>query len=281
MRNYFIIQQKFCEIKDKIGLYQNFSEFQECLGCKSKTHLIFECPLIHYIPIKSFIIARENFIHFQKRDSNFFRKKKKAQIKIQHQLIKSSADYFFGFDDTESEFPSFIHSDANYFEEDFIKDKTTEIYDEKNDIISNPNLDMIEINRFENEKETIENNPRNRRKSILKNDAKSPLLHINTKKRRITINEPPSLAQMKNSIPFKGDTTSLTMNKVSNFFLHDFEEGFNFNNYFQHNNKNLIVSKIKPKLKHYYSSIKEKYHKSRYKTESKFINLNFIKLIFF
>lgn len=48
--------------RDKLLLYNDASFLnEECIACKSYSHPLEKCPLIHYIPEKEFIINRHNF----------------------------------------------------------------------------------------------------------------------------------------------------------------------------------------------------------------------------
>ena len=49
-------------IKEKIILYNDYSCINEnCSGCKQFTHLIQDCPRLHFVPNKEKIIKKFNF----------------------------------------------------------------------------------------------------------------------------------------------------------------------------------------------------------------------------
>ena len=48
-------------MKDKIRILKDFSAFDyKCHFCHKQTHLFFECPKIHYIPDRDFLIKKMN-----------------------------------------------------------------------------------------------------------------------------------------------------------------------------------------------------------------------------
>ncbi|EAS01104.2 cyclic nucleotide-binding domain protein (macronuclear) [Tetrahymena thermophila SB210] len=77
--------EKFCMIKDSILQYNDTSIIKSgCYACKSSTHLISECPYIHFLPNKDNIILQENKI-VQNR-SPFERRKKCSYIDLSELL---------------------------------------------------------------------------------------------------------------------------------------------------------------------------------------------------
>ena len=75
--------ERFCEIRDK-ALFQannNVDEAFYCYSCIQKGHFFEECPLLRYIPNKSFIIQRLNFTKPQKRGSFLRKNCKKNTLK--------------------------------------------------------------------------------------------------------------------------------------------------------------------------------------------------------
>ena len=209
------------------------------------------------MPIKSFIICRKNFTTMQERNCYSTRKRKKSQIKLKHLLIKSSAEYLASnLNDSNSDIPSFIQSETNYLLDDPYKETIKEKYNENNENFNHFLSNNTEINQSQEGQhqdifENNQNNPITPKKSNLKNDekAKSPLL-INTNakfKKRITINENSTLLRGRMSMLANLKLDPGLNENINTLFLYDFEEGANLNNYFSHNNKDLIISNIKVK----------------------------------
>ena len=69
--------EKYCEIRDKIILSQEYSNFDlRCHVCNKKDHLTETCRLVHFVPNKEAIILRYVYSKEQER-KNFERKNKK------------------------------------------------------------------------------------------------------------------------------------------------------------------------------------------------------------
>ncbi|KAL4484099.1 hypothetical protein ABPG73_009297 [Tetrahymena malaccensis] len=77
--------EKFCMIKDSILQYNDTSIIKSgCYACKSSTHLISECPYIHFLPNKDNIIQQENKV-VQNRQP-FERRKKSSYLDLSELL---------------------------------------------------------------------------------------------------------------------------------------------------------------------------------------------------
>ena len=62
-------------IKDKMNLSHMYDEVDlKCNICFLKNHQEKDCPVVHYIPDREFIIKRHVFPHVQERDPEFIRK---------------------------------------------------------------------------------------------------------------------------------------------------------------------------------------------------------------
>jgi hypothetical protein len=60
--------EKFCEIKDKISIYNKLEVVQKnCMVCEESVHFIMECPTIHYFPEKSRILLAHQYSQDQGR----------------------------------------------------------------------------------------------------------------------------------------------------------------------------------------------------------------------
>ena len=58
-------------MRDKIKIYNNFECFDaNCSSCGKKAHFAFECPRIHYMPNRDFLIRRLTYSAPQKRVIN-------------------------------------------------------------------------------------------------------------------------------------------------------------------------------------------------------------------
>lgn len=54
--------QRFCDIKDNINVLKNYEDlFLRCFSCKSSSHQLNFCPLLHYIPKKDIIIQKYKY----------------------------------------------------------------------------------------------------------------------------------------------------------------------------------------------------------------------------
>ena len=79
-------------IKDEIILKDNYRSIAGCYCCKKETHEIRDCPILHYIPDKDFIIRKNNYSVDQKRENYKRRQKKRlnalmANAEIEQKII--------------------------------------------------------------------------------------------------------------------------------------------------------------------------------------------------
>lgn len=59
-------------MRDQVKFSEKYDAFNsKCSICLKKTHLFNNCPLIHYVPEKNFLIKRHIFSAFQKRSKNY------------------------------------------------------------------------------------------------------------------------------------------------------------------------------------------------------------------
>lgn len=66
--NLNIHKENFCMIKEKLLLYNDYSDInKKCFCCKKCIHIIEECPKLHYVPDIERIIKKINFPKFIKR----------------------------------------------------------------------------------------------------------------------------------------------------------------------------------------------------------------------
>ena len=60
--------EKYCEIKDSINIYNDYTDlFVKCSSCNKNTHLIDQCPILHYLPATEIIIQRYTYNPLQER----------------------------------------------------------------------------------------------------------------------------------------------------------------------------------------------------------------------
>ncbi|CAD8104943.1 unnamed protein product [Paramecium primaurelia] len=67
--------ERYCEIRDSILLSNNYQPSKlSCYSCQKYTHLIKDCPVLHYVADQERIIKKEYFPIFQNRNPNYKRK---------------------------------------------------------------------------------------------------------------------------------------------------------------------------------------------------------------
>jgi len=71
--------EKYCEIKDNINYYNDYSDiFLKCFSCNESTHPVKFCNLLHYTALKEIIVRRHAYTSAQERKEEVRRRKKKA-----------------------------------------------------------------------------------------------------------------------------------------------------------------------------------------------------------
>lgn len=84
--------QRFCEIRDNIQIYQNYDDmFLRCFSCKSVSHQLKYCPLLHYIPKNDIVILKHNFTTPQDRGVCSKARPKKCNALINLEKIEKAA----------------------------------------------------------------------------------------------------------------------------------------------------------------------------------------------
>lgn len=84
--------QRFCEIRDNIQIYQNYDDmFLRCFSCKSVSHQLKYCPLLHYIPKNDIVILKHNFTTPQDRGFCSKNRPKKCNALINLEKIEKAA----------------------------------------------------------------------------------------------------------------------------------------------------------------------------------------------
>ena len=127
-------------IKDKIKLYNDFSEFNECDFCGKQNHLPIGCPKFFYAPDKDFHIKKLIYSQNQKRNQNpkkFSSKKRMNVLKnlafIQSSFIKCQEN-IYTLDDIVGEEGGMTLNEIEEEAEEIKKDEEFEIIKERSKI---------------------------------------------------------------------------------------------------------------------------------------------------
>ncbi|CAD8192068.1 unnamed protein product [Paramecium octaurelia] len=139
----------FREMHDDL-IYNSDSEFLKlaCFSCKSVSHKVIDCPLVHFIPDKEYLVKKHQFSKEQKRNETFKFKFKRNQ-KRQHgyfsayndlDLIQETSDLFQAdnykqclfYEELDDEVEKLkvqsinIPKPSNYMQQDLIKEEPEE-----------------------------------------------------------------------------------------------------------------------------------------------------------
>ncbi|KAL4434925.1 hypothetical protein ABPG74_021264 [Tetrahymena malaccensis] len=96
--------EMFCAIKDSILNYNNYSQLNIlCFACQSENHLMGECPLIHYIANKQFLIKKLQFSPPQDSLRTYLRKKSKFKTMLKLNFVQKRIAKFCDFDEKEGD----------------------------------------------------------------------------------------------------------------------------------------------------------------------------------
>jgi len=88
LRNFPEDYEKYCEIRDKFILYQDFSKSNlRCFICLRKDHLSNSCPLVHYIANQKSIVLRHVFSNDMERKPLQRKRKKLNSLNIKKKII--------------------------------------------------------------------------------------------------------------------------------------------------------------------------------------------------
>ena len=81
--------EKYCELRDKINLYQNYNDLKlRCFICNKRDHLTDLCNLVHYYPNKELILLRHIFSENQERQRLSLNRRKKINALLSKKKIK-------------------------------------------------------------------------------------------------------------------------------------------------------------------------------------------------
>lgn len=158
-------------MKDQIKLYGNYDNSDlKCMCCSKKTHLYHQCPLIHFIPDRDFVIKRSLCSKKQDRTTSFHRKaRKKYHARANLNLVQSAilflaSSVFSGGEDLEDSVP--LDDPQKHSTQQLIM-----IPSEEDSKQENPETSELEMS------------PRNKRVALSKEESSSP----SQKKEKISI----------------------------------------------------------------------------------------------
>ena len=98
-------------MKDQIKLYGNYDNSDlRCICCSKKTHIYHQCPLIHFIPDRDFLIKRSLCSKQQDRTTFHRKERKKYNARANLNVVQSAilflaSSVFSGGDDLEDSAP--------------------------------------------------------------------------------------------------------------------------------------------------------------------------------
>ena len=89
--------QRFCEIRDNIQMFDQYDDlFLRCFSCKSVSHQLRYCPLLHYTPKDDIIIQKYNYSEAQARSDLSCKRPKKFNSRRNLEKIEKSAQKLQG-----------------------------------------------------------------------------------------------------------------------------------------------------------------------------------------
>ena len=125
-------------IRDEIKLLKNLKKYDlSCFSCGNLNHDFDNCPIIHYIPDKQFIIRKYQHYEPQERDFLFERRKIKSKNAL---LINSDFD--------ESWFSGLVHENINNNNDNFSQSD-----EEQLQLVQKSSIELI--NRLDNGNEIV------------------------------------------------------------------------------------------------------------------------------
>ena len=98
-------------MKDQIKLYGNYDNSDlRCICCSKKTHIYHQCPLLHFIPDRDFVIKRSLCSKKQERTTFHRKERKKYNSRAKLNVVQSAilflaSSVFSGGDDLEDSVP--------------------------------------------------------------------------------------------------------------------------------------------------------------------------------
>ncbi|CAD8122803.1 unnamed protein product [Paramecium sonneborni] len=84
--------ERFCEVRDSILLSSNYQPSKlNCYSCQKFTHLIKDCPVLHYVADQERILKKEYYPIFQERDQTYKRKCERQKFETLKDCKKTMA----------------------------------------------------------------------------------------------------------------------------------------------------------------------------------------------
>jgi len=229
-----------------------------CLSCGKSTHSYDQCPFIHYIPDKDFLIKKHLHDEGQQRNANFSRKKqKKFNALINYDFVQSEIcnmnSELFSIEDDFLEFP----------ETEFLNFsmKNSKVMREMKENEENPRICALENNFFESDKFS-DPSPKNNKENdnfqwITRNKTSYEIKNVEKNIEREKKNDKDRAIQssIKNLVR-KKTSKNLEINEEKHFekenneifnqklFDYGFEIFKNYNLYFIEGNAQKIVNKM-------------------------------------
>ena len=153
--------EKYSMLRDQLKLYNTHKALQiNCFSCGKYSHIHDKCPLVHFIPDKSFIIKRYLHCNNQMRNSGFKRKMKRTlNALLDNNLILN--------DILRLDSALFLESD-DYDSDDLAKDHLTQFFPEHN---TTKTITENEGEMEENKRNITYPNPN--RESLIKSNVKT------------------------------------------------------------------------------------------------------------
>lgn len=151
LQNFIIYKEKFCFIKDKLLLNNDFTSLSSpCFSCGGETHNFYKCPLTTYAAKKSILIDRVNLSKPQIREP-FQRKKKIGRNLISD--VKSIRKNKIGVLKIRlnSKIMDKFHSSLgskNPDSKDHLEHERDLFWNTKNHLFSNQNINTISLQSF-------------------------------------------------------------------------------------------------------------------------------------
>jgi len=266
--------------------------------------------MTHQVIDKDFIIKRLNFSASQSERTDFQRKRRKINSRIQLAFVQSTIEYYQEKNESDSELFSenidpkeensvfTVIEQDNYFTETTPKDKTNITFHRKSiksraenfsdekfeDNLKSPEpfhirISATPLNKREFDEESNKGEGMKRKRNSIvcdtQEELKSPQLNSN---RRIAFEEDDKKKnnEKRRTSLYRPLTTNVEYQPM---FISEFEEAANFKQYFKNNNKDTVL--LKYNMDHKGSRKKPKERKMKSKNNSELISQNFneIKLV--
>jgi len=223
LANYPENKESYFQIRDTINIYSNYSPLKtECMGCNLEDHLITNCPKLHYIPNREYVIR--TFL----KDKTYWKQSfQRRNYKRFHALMQRN-EVMQASIQAREKFPGLFDE----VEDDLISPERS------------PGSAQLELPIFQvEENEHQIRHPINLPSPIIpspftKLSSNSIKLRLKDSKNEIVLNK----EKMKNLLSVLQQTILEEEEEEKEEF--NFDKGSIFKNYFPHNNMNNIIAKI-------------------------------------